>query len=122
MVKVYPEADRQKGTVKVEVRFTHPDMRIIKPEMSAKVSFLAGTPTEQEQPLVLVPRKAIVGSPSAPIVWVVRDGTASRTPLLLGREFQGGVEVKQGLSGGENVIVTPPDNLKDGQQVVEKSS
>jgi RND family efflux transporter MFP subunit len=122
VVKVYPEADRQKGTVKVEVRFTHPDMRIIKPEMSAKVSFLAGPATEQQQPLVLVPRKAIVGSPSSPIVWVVRDGTASRTPLLLGREFQGGVEVKQGLSGGENVIVTPPDNLKDGQQVVEKSS
>jgi RND family efflux transporter MFP subunit len=122
VVKIYPEADRQKGTVKVEVRFTHPDMRIIKPEMSAKVSFLAGTPTEQQQPLVLVPRKAIVGSPSAPIVWVVRDGAASRTPLLLGREFQGGVEVKQGLSGGETVIVTPPDNLKDGQQVVEKSS
>ena len=122
VVKIYPEADRQKGTVKVEVRFTHPDMRIIKPEMSAKVSFLAGTATEQQQPLVLVPKKAIVGSPSSPVVWIVRDGAASRVPILLGREFQGGMEVKQGLSGGETVIVTPPDNLKDGQPVVEKSS
>jgi len=122
VVKIYPEADRQKGTVKVEVRFTHPDMRIIKPEMSAKVSFLAGTPTAQQEPLVLVPKKAIVGSPTSPVVWVVRDGAASRVPLLLGREFQGGLEVKQGLSGGEQVIVTPPDNLKDGQQVIEKSS
>ena len=122
VVKIYPAADRQKGTVKVEVRFNHPDMRIIKPEMSAKISFLAGTAAAQQQPLVLVPRKAIVGSPSSPIVWVVRDGAASRVPILLGREFQGGVEVKQGLSGGEAVIVTPPDNLKDGQPVVEKSS
>ncbi len=122
VVKIYPAADRQKGTVKIEVRFTHPDMRIIKPEMSAKVSFLAGTATEQQQPLVLVPKKAIVGSPSSPVVWVVRDGAASRVPILLGREFQGGMEVKQGLSGGETVIVTPPDNLKDGQPVIEKSS
>ncbi len=122
VVKVYPEADRQKGTVKVEVRFTHPDMRIIKPEMSAKVSFLASTPTEQQQPLVLVPKKAVVGSPAAPEVWTVRDGAASRVPVLLGREFQGGMEVKQGLSGGETVIVTPPENLRNGQQVVEKPS
>jgi len=122
VVKVYPEADRQKGTVKVEVRFTHPDMRIIKPEMSAKVSFLASTPTGQQQPLVLVPKKAVVGSPAAPEVWTVRDGAASRVPVLLGREFQGGMEVKQGLSGGETVIVTPPENLRNGQPVVAKPS
>ena len=39
VVKIYPEADRQKGTVKVEVRILQPDLKIIKPEMSAKVSF-----------------------------------------------------------------------------------
>jgi RND family efflux transporter MFP subunit len=123
VVKIYPEADRQKGTVKIEVRFDHPDMRIIKPEMSAKVSFLAAAAaaSEQQQPLVLVPKKAIVGSPSAPEVWVVHDTTISRVPLLLGREFQGGLEVKQGLSGGETVVVAPPDNLKDGQEVVAHS-
>ena len=33
-------ADRQKGTVKIEVQIARPDLQIIKPEMSAKVSFL----------------------------------------------------------------------------------
>jgi RND family efflux transporter MFP subunit len=122
VVKVYPAADRQKGTVKVEVRFVKPDMHIIKPEMSGKVSFLAASPTEQRQSLVLVPRKAVVGAPAAPSVWVIRDATASRVPLLLGRDFQGGTEVKQGLSGGETVIVTPPDGLREGRPVVSKSS
>src|SRR5216683_310626 len=40
LVKVYPAADRQKGTVKIEVQISRPDLQIIKPEMSAKVSFL----------------------------------------------------------------------------------
>jgi RND family efflux transporter MFP subunit len=121
VVKIYPEADRQKGTVKVEVRFDQPDMRIIKPELSAKVLFLAATSNGQQQSLVLVPKKAIFGPPNSPAVWIVRDSAASRVPILVGREFQGGMEVKQGLSGGETVIVTPPDTLKEGQAVIAKS-
>jgi HlyD family secretion protein len=49
VVKIYPEADRQKGTVKVEVRFDNPDRSIIKPEMSAKVSFLASGAQESHR-------------------------------------------------------------------------
>src|SRR6266850_4264462 len=37
LIKVYPKADRQKGTVKVEVQVSEPDLEIIKPEMSVKV-------------------------------------------------------------------------------------
>src|SRR5882672_2820424 len=44
LVKLYPKADRQKGTVKVEVQFNKPDLQIIKPEMSVKVSFLESPP------------------------------------------------------------------------------
>ena len=41
-MKIYPEADRQKGTVKVEVGILKPDLAIIKPEMSVRVSFSVG--------------------------------------------------------------------------------
>ncbi len=40
LIKVYPKADRQKGTIKVEVQFNKPDLQIVKPDMSVKVSFL----------------------------------------------------------------------------------
>jgi RND family efflux transporter MFP subunit len=116
VVKIYPAADRQKGTVKVEVHILQPDLKIIKPEMSAKVSFLANGEQKAEQPLVLVPKKALVGDQS-PAVWVVRDAMAERVPVTVGREFQEGVEVKQGLTGGEQVIVVPPPNLRDGMKV-----
>lgn len=122
VVKIYPAADRQKGTVKVEARLLQPDLQIIKPEMSTKVTFLASHPSEQRGELVIVPKKAIVGEGASASVWVVRDGKAHQKPVLLGREFQDGFEVTRGLDGGEQVVVVPPANLKDGEAVTAASS
>ena len=122
VVKIYPEADRQKGTVRVEVRFLEPDMEIIKPEMNTKVSFLANeSSSPQAPPMLLVPKKAIVGDGSSAAVWTVRDGYANKVLVLVGRDFQGGTEIKHGLTGGEMVIINPPEKLKDNQPVTEKS-
>jgi HlyD family secretion protein len=117
VVKIYPAADRQKGTVKIEVHVLKPDLTIIKPELSVKVTFLAGPPKQQTSPLVVVPKKAIVGEGKDTAVWTVKDDRVTRVPVILGREFQDGFEVKQGLEGGEMVIVVPPTTLKDGQEV-----
>ena len=117
VVKIYPAADRQKGTVKVEVHLLKPDLNIIKPELSVKVTFLAGPPKQQTSPLVVVPKKAVIGEGKDTAVWLLRDDHATKTPVTLGREFQDGFEVKQGLEGGETVIVVPPSTLKDGEAV-----
>ena len=117
VVKIYPEADRQKGTVKVEVRILQPDLKIIKPEMSAKVIFQSVMTTKVEAPMILVPKKAIVTEGKSSVVWVVRGEQAHPVPVVLGHEFQDGVEVKQGLSGGEMVIIAPASTLKDGMAV-----
>ena len=122
VVKIYPEADRQKGTVKVEVRILQPDLKIIKPEMSAKVTFQSIVTQTAAAPMVLVPKKAIVTGGAANSVWIVRGDTIHQTPIVVGREFQDGVEVRQGLSGGEMVIVVPAPGLKDGQQVTPVAS
>jgi HlyD family secretion protein len=117
VVKIYPAADRQKGTVKIEVHVLKPDLTIIKPELSVKVTFLAGPPKQQTSPLVVVPKKAVVGEGKDTTVWTVKDDRVTRVPVVLGREFQDGFEVRQGLEGGEMVIVVPPTTLKDGQEV-----
>ena len=122
VVKIYPEADRQKGTVKVEVRVLQPDLKVIKPEMSAKVTFQSITTQTAAAPMVLVPKKAIVTEGSSSSVWVVRGDTAHLVPIIVGREFQEGVEVKQGLSGGEMVIVVPAATIKEGQEVTPVAS
>ncbi|MGO9453583.1 MAG: efflux RND transporter periplasmic adaptor subunit [Candidatus Binataceae bacterium] len=122
VVKIYPEADRQKGTVEVEVHILKPDLAIIKPEMSVKISFLGGSPVEAEAPLVLVPKKAVVTEGSQNYVWVVRDDKAERVDVSTGHEYQDGVQVLQGLSGGETVIVVPPAQLRSGQPVTPVAS
>ncbi|MGH7814447.1 MAG: efflux RND transporter periplasmic adaptor subunit [Candidatus Binataceae bacterium] len=122
VVKIYPEADRQKGTVKVEVHILHPDLSIVKPEMSAKVTFLGISVKRAAAPMVLVPKKAVVTEGASHSVWVVREGAAHPEAITLGREFQDGVEVKSGLSGGEMVIVEPPAILRDGEAVTPAAS
>jgi RND family efflux transporter MFP subunit len=121
VAKIYPEADRQKGTVKVEVKLSNPDLRIIKPEMSAKVMFLTGSRRPQVAPLVIVPRKTIVADATGSAVWVVHDGAAYRVAINTGRELQDGVEIRKGLNGGEEVVLEPPPNLKVGMHVATAS-
>jgi RND family efflux transporter MFP subunit len=121
LVKVYPEADRQKGTVKVEVSILKP-LSIIKPEMSVRVSFSATDAAGSvEKPLLLVPKKALMTDGGAVSVWTVRNGAAERVQIKRGRELEAGVEIKDGLSDGDLVIVDPPADLRDGQKVTTKA-
>jgi RND family efflux transporter MFP subunit len=120
LVKIYPEADRQKGTVKVEVSIHKPDLRIIKPEMSARVNFLDSAVSSDHQPALTVPKKAVVTDGQASYVWTVRDGKAERTAIKRGGELEQGVEVREGLTDGDLVIVDPPQNLTSGQKVASK--
>ncbi len=120
LVKIYPEADRQKGTVKVEVRLNHPDLAIVKPEMSVRVNFSTLATRAGQRPTLLVPKKAIMTEGEASYVWTIRDGAAERVPIKRGRELEDGVEVRDGLNDGDPVIVEPPPGLKEGQKVVSK--
>ncbi len=118
LAKVYPEADRQKGTVKVEVRLRDADLGIVKPEMSVRVSFLDRSGAAKEASPITVPKKALTTEANGAYVWKVQAGVARRSPVLAGRELEGGVEVRQGVDAGDAIIVAPPSELKDGQRVI----
>ena len=121
VVKIYPEADRQKGTVKVEVSINHPDLAIIKPEMSARVNFSTVARHADEKPVLLVPKKAIMTVNGAAYTWTIKGGVAEQVTIKRGREIEDGVEIREGLNNGDKVIVEPPASLKEGQAVVAKS-
>lgn len=120
LVKVYPEADRQKGTVKVEVQIAKADLRIIKPEMSVKVSFLESRKSLTSEPLLTIPKGAIKTDESESYVWTVRDGIAKRALIICGQELETGVEVKQGINAGDVVIIEATQPLHDGEKVTVK--
>ncbi len=120
--QVIPTADRTKATVMVKVTILDKD-EDLKPEMSAKVTFLEPEPETGDQPpeeavaVVLVPRTAVVSRSGSSIVFLVRDDKVQERPVVLGTARKDQVIVKKGLAGGETLVARPPDGLADGDAV-----
>jgi hypothetical protein len=54
-------------------------------------------------------------------VFEVREGKAKSRPVTVGVERQGQVVIREGLSGGETLVLKPGDAVKDGAAVKVKS-
>lgn len=120
--KIIPTADRQKATVKVKVRFLDIDPRIL-PDMSAKVTFIQKAESaEKDQPSrVTVPKSAVSQRDGKSVVLVLINGKAQQQTITVGGDLGDRVEVKQGLAGGETVVVRGGENLPDGTRVRVKT-
>jgi HlyD family secretion protein len=115
--EIAPEANRQKATVQVKVKVLNPDGDL-RPDMNASVDFLADAPTpnaakEPAKPAVYVPATAVRDG----AVFVHLNGQALRRAIKTGTTTSQGVRVEEGLIGGEEVILNPPTELKDGGKV-----
>ena len=115
--QVVPTADRQKATVLVKVSILDRDPRIL-PEMGAKVVFEAHGAKEQAAPRrVFVPQAALVQDAGTSAVWVVEDGIVRKQTVDVGPARGDRIEVRQGLSGGETLVLQAPADLKAGSKV-----
>ncbi|MBI1763427.1 MAG: efflux RND transporter periplasmic adaptor subunit [Acidobacteria bacterium] len=115
--EIAPEANRQKATVQVKVKVENPDGDL-RPDMNASVDFIADAPTanavkEPAKPAVYVPATAVRDG----AVFVHLNGQAVRRVIKTGATTSQGVRVEEGLIGGEEVILNPPAELKDGGKV-----
>jgi HlyD family secretion protein len=121
VVKLYPQVDRQKGTLKVEVGILEPDERLL-PDMSARVTFLAERPPPgEETPYVTAPEAAIHREGTEAWVWVIAEGKALRRPVKVGAPATDGrVRVEQGLRGGETLVVGDAA-VEEGSAVAPRS-
>jgi HlyD family secretion protein len=117
--EISPEANRQKATVQVKVRVVKPD-DYLRPEMNANVAFIsdekptgASTPSK---PVIVVPASAVREN----AVFVALDGKAVRRPVKAGSTTSQGIRIDDGLVGGEDLILNPPPDLKDGDRIAVK--
>jgi HlyD family secretion protein len=114
--EISPEANRQKATVQVKVRVINPDS-YLRPEMNASVAFYSNEKPSGRQseakPMVIVPASAIKENS----VFVVLGGKAVRRSVKVAGTTAQGVQVTEGLIGGEDLVANPPADLKDGQKV-----
>ncbi len=67
--------------------------------------------------VLAVPSAAVVRDRGKDAVFVVEDGRAQRVEVLVGAQGEELVEIRRGLSGGEQVVVRDADRLSDGQAV-----
>jgi RND family efflux transporter MFP subunit len=100
-------------TFRVEVVMDNPPDTPLRSGMFARVT-RAGN---GEHKALLIPRTALVSGIRNPEVYVVRNGRAYLKRLLTAEEFQQRIEVLQGLSAGELVVVSGQDELQDGTAV-----
>jgi HlyD family secretion protein len=119
--EISPEANRQKATVQIKVKVQNPD-DYLRPEMNASVAFVSdekmaavGAPA---RPVIVIPNSAIRDN----AVFVMFDGKAVRRAVKTGSTNSKGVRIEDGLIGGEDLIVSPPAELKNGDRVKPKQS
>jgi len=68
----------------------------------------------EERTRVLVPEAALDQREGQTRVWLLRDGKAQAIAVTAGERAGGSVEIRGGLSGGEEIIVRPLADLRDG--------
>lgn len=72
---------------------------------------------DQQQPVLLIPRSAFVGSVNSNEVFVVKDNKATLVKLTSGRVLDNKVEILDGLQQGDLVITSGQINLTNGTGV-----
>src|SRR5438093_346618 len=105
--------DPTSRTLLTEVRLRNDDHALM-PGMYAQVKF-GLVPADA---VWVVPATALIARAAGPqVVDVRRDGTVHYLGVQLGRDLGQSVEVVAGLSGGERLVLSPPDGLKEGMRV-----
>jgi HlyD family secretion protein len=122
--EVSPEANRQKATVQVKVKILHAD-QFLRPEMNASVAFISDAkPVDKgavAKPSVVIPMSSVKNGS----VFVIANGRAVKRTVKTGATATlaggaQGVQIDEGLIGGEDLIVGPPADLKEGDRVKQK--
>ncbi|MEW5976757.1 MAG: efflux RND transporter periplasmic adaptor subunit [Acidobacteriota bacterium] len=120
IAEMSPEANRQKATVQVKVQVLKPD-NYLRPEMNARAAFVAkekGTASEADQtPQIVIPASAVRENGTDKSIFVVFQGRATERKIKVSNVTTRGVEVAEGLVGGEEIVLNPPTTLKDGHRV-----
>jgi HlyD family secretion protein len=106
--EISPEANRQKATIQVKVKFLEPD-DYVRPDMNARVTFLkadvrSDVPSGAER-LFVVPKRAVLERESGKVLYVVSQGKVQVKPITVAKQVGTDVFVSAGLVGNEAIIV-----------------
>lgn len=109
---VDPRVELPGRTITVKASVPDPQ-RLLKPGMFIEASVA----TETRPDAVVIPEDAVLPLSGADYVWAVADGKATRRQVTLGIRVPGFVEVRDGVTAGEQVVVGGLERLFEGAPV-----
>ena len=123
VINIVPTADRTKATVRVRIGFDKLEPHVL-PDMSIKVRFLDDEPVAQADsgPRIRVPASAVQREGDDAYVWVVSGGRVERRAVTVGSESEGSVEIRAGVTNGDELVSPVVQGLEDGGKVTLKAS
>ncbi len=104
--------DPSTRTRQTEIKIPNPDHALL-PGMYAEIRLTA----LRDAPWIRVPGTTLVTRNDGQYVVVIRDGKVHYQPITIGRDFGNEVEVRTGLQGNEQVVVSPNSDLREGEPV-----
>ena len=112
VVRISPIVDEATGTVKVTINLP-PSGKSFKPGSFVRVDIETDTRAEA----LLISKRALLEEDGKDFVFVVQGTTADRREIKLGYSDDQDVEVRQGVSPGDKVVIAGQGNLTQGAKV-----
>ena len=104
--------DPQTGTIKMRISFPNPD-HTLRAGMSGTLLVVSSS-TEKS---VLIPYKAVTEQLGEFFVYVVDSAKVSQRKVLLGKQVNRNIIVKDGLKEGETIVTEGVQNLREGSAI-----
>lgn len=109
---ISPTVDSETGTFRVVVEIRDPS-RTAKPGMFGRVR----VQYDSRDNALLVPKSAVIEEDDVSSVFVIRDTVAHRTTVTTGYTDENRVEIVDGLTDGDTVVVSGNSALRDSAAV-----
>jgi HlyD family secretion protein len=106
--KIYDQADVERRTFEVDVRFDQPHERF-SPGMTGELAWIM----DARESAIVVPSQALQNG----AVYVVQNNRISRRSVEVGLKSAERVEIKSGLQPGERVAISTVGDIADGKGV-----
>ena len=110
--RISPVVDAETGTFKITMEVPDPSDRL-KPGMFGRFNIV----WDARQDTLLVPRVAVLDEETERSVFVVEGDQAHRRSVRLGYPKGDRIEVLEGLTGEEQIVIIGQTGLKDGAKV-----
>jgi membrane fusion protein, multidrug efflux system len=109
--RLSPIVDQATGTVKVTVELQ--PVAAFRPGAFVRVDIR----TDSRSDAVLIPKRAVMEEDGQQYVFIANGTTVKRTKVGIGYESEGKVEVRDGITPGQKIVVAGQGALKEGAKI-----